>query len=394
MTTTTKSISKECSQSCIEEMAEFNIKFVVPKLDMIDEDAEESGLRDVMLILSFDSNVIRLENIEADNFPIGHVMTYQMSPERLSEKLQCSVVTVNLYRRSIDLGFLKLDISCFSEAVLCDNFVSEKVDCNHTFVFEDYGTAKMQLVVEVARTCDFINPLDNFVRKMQVGKKHAIEDDELSFNFSLMSSSCDDNNDLLTDLCPEESSRICTSYPNSSKSNKCCSDIATSLDINSFSDNQKIFCHACGGFSISGITCDNKVVLESLSKSVSFVSKASSRVDKTHCHAVKVNRICSECFEDLTVLPKDAACPKCAATKKKQQQLPSADKSNEGFKFDQKLVESCVESAIRKLLGCETEEEKVVVQKNDEEIVTPMKKKKCVKVKVCEKENLKPKTPR
>lgn len=193
----------------------------------------------------------------------------------------------------------------------------------------------------------------------------------LSSNDGLSSFMCD--TDLLKELCPPEDVSIQSRH---SKGSKCRSDIATSLDVNKFSDKQKTFCHGCRGYSISGITCTNKQLV---SKSDSNESKLDdckvlyiSSPKDNKCTG-PVNRICCECFADLTVLPKNSRCPNCC--KNKSDNLEEQKKNNKKACGDASL--SYFQKMMREIL---LDEKKVLKKESAKQKTKPsVKDKKKVK---------------
>lgn len=291
------------------------LKLTITKLKMLGKELIK-GFEDITVALTLDSNVIKIENIIAsdENVNIVRNLLFQAMPENFNQKLQKSPLMVNLSRGCTDLGTTRISIAdCFADAVMCDEFSWEVFEGAYTFSMDGVTNCEMELLFEIHRNISECKEFTDYIRKRDKAKakKNAINDDEfdeMSQSGSAMTSfTCD--GDLTTDLCPAESESderyTSNSFKSSLKSSvKCRSDIATSLDINDFREDQKTFCHGCGGFSISGITCENKQPP---------MCKVSKRVKKCQ---LPVNRICSECFEDLTEIPHKAACPKCAQHKR------------------------------------------------------------------------------
>ncbi|KAG5669737.1 hypothetical protein PVAND_000031 [Polypedilum vanderplanki] len=416
--------SQDCLQTNVNETTEYHLKFIIQKLNFLNQDNNENGLKNITLSFDFDSKVIHIENIQDKIFPIGHEISLPMSAKIFSEKLKDIHLMINLNQSdsSADLGFLKISLNNFGDKVLCDDFESEKIIVEEKFVHENIETAEIGIVIEI-NCSNFINPLKNILTKNKAEKRQQFE--EIPVSISSVESICDNNTTEKEESSQLESSHL---YPSSSnkpssksKSGKCLSDIATSLELDSFSDKETIYCNECCGFSISGVTCQNKIVLESISKSESnstseFKTNSKEVSSNTRPKVTKlclkkcstVRRICSECFEDLSQLPENAPCHKCAREEKKVSSTEAlrkfiTAKENKNFMstIDPKFVESQVELAVKRIFGLHIDEPEI--EKNMEEKIEKKMKKKKKSVKVCEKKKrpitaksniTRPKTPR
>lgn len=360
-------VSQECGPYCQEE-AEFSVKLVVTKLQLTDKDKGQ-GFDEILLAITFDGNVFKidsfLDNDEGEMKSTGCEMVFQTSPEQFSKKLGTVPIMFDLSRACNELGTVKLDIrKCFVDAVMCEEFSSETSTVDLLFVKNEKENATMTLVFKIVRTLgDAANKsLYKGYRKKSGEAKKALAkkrasikknpdgrkdltvvpneaDDDLADNVLLsFTDSSDLSLDCDTDLCPlnEQSNEISPSAfsqltsPNS-KSIRCCSDIAQSLDLQDCFDRQKTFCGGCGEFSVSGITCDRHKMFPIASKAAekeSYEILVKSTCKSPSATSIKkfgisVNRICSECFEDLRVIPRNAPCPKCAHQKQLQRKLVS-----------------------------------------------------------------------
>lgn len=340
---------------------EFLLKFIITKLHMFDD--PDNGYSDVLLVLTFDNQVVKFKNIPNehgdDSVNIGRELLFHMTAKDFSEKLRCSPVFMNLSRGEKDLGKIKLDIECLADVVELDGFSNKKKICDGTFIENGIENADIEVVVKIARS--HMN-MDIFgVQRLQ----HNYDDTSLSFDDdSNDNSSSFDDNELQTDLCPmdeESEDRQTTSFQASSsktKSTKCYSDIATSLDITCFPDQQKTFCPGCGGFSISGVTCEHKLLYKSFDE-ISNHSPNQCQQSTQQC-LKSANRICSDCFEDLTVLCENAPCPRCKQNKCRE----TPTKMN---KIDPKLTRDYVASMIKNIMSDEVAVVKKLIEKKKNE---------------------------
>ena len=339
-------MTSDCGAPCREE-AEFSVKFILTSLKF---DNPDVCLAEVLIVVTFDGNVFKFEDLEKNEDGelkfVGQEIVLQLTPERFSEKLHQCPVMFDLCIGCDELGTFKLNISeCFADAVKCDEFASQTSTGSRKFLNEDEEeVAAMDLIFQVTRTNDeATQKLNKMMRKNFEEKKRKLrakEMDNLSSSFdddSQMSLSCDD-----TDLCPidEDSELPSTSCPFSSSikskstRSKCCSDIAASLDILDFEEDQKTTCKGCGGVSISGITCENKNLLcdddvdvktSNSCQKLQMLQKCPSKQSISpykpqSCQSTKP-RICPECFEDLSVIPNKASCPKCTERSRFQPKL-------------------------------------------------------------------------
>lgn len=356
---------QNCGAICKEDTS-FSLKFVITSLKLTD-DEESSDFDDILVAITFDGNVIKIEKIEGNGEGgiqfIGRGLDLRLSPEQFSEKLRTCPIMLNLSRGCIDMGTVKLEISdCFVDAVKCEEFSSETCTKEIKFVKEDEENATMTLVLQVLREND-----ENLFKGLKKPKKKAVtvndevsNVDSLSTSCSVMTLSCSTDHGPFDD---ETEHRATSSNRSKSTRSKCLSDIATSLDIHDYSRNQHTFCNGCGQFSISGITCDNKNLMASLPESPckSDVKIHCGSEVKSPCKASlasnckkSVNRICSECFEDLSVVPYDAPCPQCAFHAQLQRKLISF-KSEEVITEKSEKIRDCIKSVLEEIFLDEKE---------------------------------------
>jgi hypothetical protein len=346
----------ECGSFCKEE-TEFSLKFVITSLTLNDSDSD-NGFEEILIVITLDGNVIKISDIEADENGemklVGHELLLQLSPEALAQKLLHSPIMLNISRGCDDLGSAKLEVmDCFASAVKCEEFSSETSAANLMFVKDDEENAEMKLVFQVSRILGN-QVIGKHLKKNPANEKEKIEDENADAENI---SSCSDGNSAFSFSVNSDSyeaqDQQSSDQNSSSKStrSKCCSDIAKSLDVKNYADSQKTVCNGCGGVSVSGITCDNKKIfsdiealeniIKSNEKTVQNSSSDVTVISNEKCKSPVV-RICSECFEDLSKLPKNSSCPTCVDRAKLERKMVMVDdecESNENHK-----VKSCIKS--------------------------------------------------
>lgn len=349
-----------------KEQCEFSLKIKILKLNLKDKE-KDRGFEDIALSFTLDSNVTRIENISSldENVNIVKEVFCQTTPENFVKKLKTSAILINLIRECADLGTVKIQITdCFTDAILDDEFSSEKMICDYTFVKDGNENASMELELHVNRTSVDNEAIKDFLRanakrnERQKNKGRLVSEQyesSLSSGDGFSSFVCDA--DLLKELCPpKDNNTNITSASTKSKASKCFSDIATSLDVNKFSEGQKTFCHGCRGYSISGITCDNKNLLsQCLSDESEKVNCKSRKKDtKAKCDQ-PVYRICSECFADLSILPEDVGCPNCSCASKINK-LEERQKNKKKVCTDTSI--SYFQKMLKDIFVCDTKKQK------------------------------------
>lgn len=348
-----------CGAVCQEE-TEFSLKFVITSLTLTDDD-EIDGFEDVLLVITFDGHVIKIDKFVTDEdggiIPLGRGVDLMLSPEQFVEKIRTKPIMLNLSRGLTDLGTHKLNISdCFIDAVMCQEFSSEKFTTDLNFI-DDQENATMTLVLQASRK------VEQKVASKKLKKPSAPkETNEVSQTESFLSTTCSDISfSCSTDRDPlddeEAEKRLMAdifrpmSYEKSkSTRSKCLSDIATSLNIRDCSDNKQTFCNGCGQFSLSGVTCDDdKLSIKSLLKPpcksmLNVPCKFEENKNTQNCK----NRVCSECFEDLSVIPGNTPCPKCIFRTQLQRKLVSF-KSKKVKTQENRKVRDCIKSIIEEI---------------------------------------------
>ncbi|KAL7022839.1 hypothetical protein ACKWTF_012402 [Chironomus riparius] len=346
-------LMQKCSQNC-KEQCEFSLFITILKLILTDNE-KNRGFEDIALTLTIDSNIIKIDNIQSsdENVNIQREVNFQTTPNHFSQKLRKSPIMMNLARECMDLGTVKLQITdCFADAVLCDDFTSERIICDYKFKKDEVENASMEISLQTVRKSIDNDGIKDFLRanakrrERMRNKAHTVipkVDSSVGSDDTISSFMCDA--DLLKELCPLEDKTFhsFSSKSKHSKASKCLSDIAASLDINKCSNVQKTFCRGCRGLSISGITCDNKM----------RVSKKDSRDLKNSKNSEifirPLNRICSECFANLSILPQDAPCPKCSCIKKPQNE----DKAPKLKATNADISSNCIKKIFRDILSGE-----------------------------------------
>jgi hypothetical protein len=305
--------------------------------------------------------VKRFEELEEDEDIVCDLL-FQATPENFNEKLRNSPIMINFSRDKSDLGTARINIAdCFADAVMCDEFDGQTFETELMIKKDGQKTCAFDLSLNISRKPADCQEFSDYLRKRDRLKnktKEVESDTDDSLNDGLSALDCDD---YLTSNCPLDSdsydAMTSTSFrPSTSKSykSKCRSDIATSLDNNDIDDKHKTFCHACGGFSVSGVTCENKedlaqnLSLDCLTKVLEDIKCSKPKKCKQKCK-IPVNRICSECFEDLSVVPHNAPCPKCDAYKRQLQRAVSF-KSEKQQKEEQEKIRNCLRSIFEEIL--------------------------------------------
>lgn len=312
--------SAKCQEACQED-AEFKMKFVITSLKFLGKGKKAQDMTDVFIIVAFDGNVFKFHDLKQDDKGklvfVGHELIMQLSPEGFSRKLRSCPIMFDLCRDCAELGTFVLEVpECFYEAVKCDEFAMETITTVQTFKKDEAEVAEVGMIFQVLRETE-----DAAAQKLRKAMKKKL-DDKKKANDDTNDSSSSSLDSLDPDLCPNDESLTQPCSLGNSKSNpnssKCCSDIAAPLDARDFADDQKSFCNGCGGFSISGVTCTNKKVIfgseaSGPSSHCSSVAKTPRKCQSQQSTVVEPKpRICSECFENLTVVPNDAPCPNCS----------------------------------------------------------------------------------
>lgn len=343
--------SVKCQEACQED-AEFKLQFVVTSLKFLGRGKKGKDLTDVFIIVTFDGNVFKFHDLKEDEFGdlvfVGHELIMQLSPESFSKKLRSCPIMFDLCRDCDELGTFMLEVpECFVEAVKCDEFAMETITTVQTFTKDGAEVADAGLVFRVQRETE-----DAAAQKLKKAMKKKLADKKkVDVESSDSSSLSSDSLDCDADLCPKDEclTQACPSLGNSKSnpnSSKCCSDIAAPLDVRDFTDDQKSFCNGCGGFSISGVTCQNKKLIfgnepSGPSSMCSSATKTPRKCQSQQSVVVEPKpRICPECFENLTVIPNDAPCPNCLQRAQLQRKPISFLRESQKTEQDQMIRDS------------------------------------------------------
>lgn len=323
--------SQDCGASCQEE-AEFSLKFVIQNFQLFDDD-NSRGFDNILLVITFDGNVFKIDDFSEDEEgevkPNGRELIFQQSPEQFSQKLGSVPIMFNLSRACDELGTVKLNISkCFSDAVKCEEFSSETSTFDLSFVMNESENATMTLVMQVVRVDGDVatqSLTKSLIKKSNKAKKTKATERKAStvnqVDETLSSSITDASTSSFnceTDLCPTDEkspsdvSRLSSFEPKSI-------NYSDNFDIDDFFTQQKRIREKRDGLSAS--TCSNIEVSRNLLKSA--ITVGSTKVPRTphktsvtsksvdiKCEA-SVKRICSECFDDISLIPRNARCPNC-----------------------------------------------------------------------------------
>lgn len=394
-------IPQNCGDAC-KEPAVFSLKFIIESLSLSSEQ-EEKGLNGVLLLITFDGNIIKFDNFQEDEDSkfkvVGREFEMLISPEQLSEKLRRCPILFNLSRGYDELATFKLEIAgCFADVIKCEEFSSETNQATMKLIQDSEENGEMTVIFQVSRPVEvqtFRSKLPDkkitskSLKKTSEGKKKSkvneggankngemviedreedVKDDNQSDHSqnledrSNVSSKMSSGND--TELSPIEeesdvgiestmSSLRTSSLKSKSIRSKCFSDIATSLKLCDYPDNLKTYCNGCAGFSISGVTCDNKEILkqiqsvpvENASTPQVPVCKDSSQITVIPNEKCKSIRCCSECFKDLSVLAEDAPCPNCIARKQLQRKPVSFRRKKTQLK-EKRAIKGCFKAVL------------------------------------------------
>lgn len=368
-------LQKEYSESC-REQCEFVLRLIIDKLKLCDKNKSQ-GFKDISVVLTLDSNVIKIENIQSENENVNQqrIIYFTTTPEQFSKKLKHSPMLVNLSRGCDDLGTVKIKFpDCSCEAILSGDFENETIRSENKFVNDGIENALMEMSLDISKQPVSSDAMKDFLRAnaKRLERKRAPKSTcDVYESTASSSSECICDAELLRELCQSDITDKAMSTK--SKESKCVSDIAASLDVNIFSDDQKTFCLGCRGYSVSGVTCMNKKVLKDGSSTGSpnddcTVSTEPGRQKKCQ----PVNRICSECFANLSVLPRNMPCPNCSCLSKmfeleKDQKRDKKTCGNSSPSYFQKMLKEIL---------CEGEKEADMTRKKSTKRVAKNKTKK------------------
>lgn len=184
--------TENCSPDCDEEtglLLIFNITSLV--LSDVDKDL---GFSDILVNLTFDGNVVKIQKIEKISEVIGNngiaiqfidssvnaefreqkILLIHSTTRNLCYKLKTCPILLNLSRGCKDLGTKKLEISdCFADAVTCNDFNSQKVTSELEFQAEEKKNALMTICVTVERSPN--EELNKLYKQYGTMKKDAVK---------------------------------------------------------------------------------------------------------------------------------------------------------------------------------------------------------------------------
>lgn len=363
LTMETKLMDLDQCRTC-KENVEFKLRLTISNLQLCGLEFK-LGFENLKFIITLDGFVQKFEEIEEDD-PIICDLQFQATPENFKEKLHNSPIMINLSRNERDLGTARINIAdCFASSVMCDEFENQTFETEYVLTKYKTRTCGFDLILQIFRKPADCQEFADYLKKrdrMKNKSKKVESSDESSDGLSKLK--CDD---YLTTDCPFDSDSYDAMTSNSfrpstsksNKSSKCKSDIATSLDHDDFRDDQKTPCLACGGMSVSGVTCDNIEAFTKICETNLLPKKCEKNSLTKICEQIKrpkapkceipVNRVCSECFEDLSVVPHNAPCPRCDAYKRQLQRAVSF-KSEKQQKCEQEKIRNCLRSIFEEIL--------------------------------------------
>lgn len=162
--------TENCSPDCDEETG-LLLKFNITSLVLCDID-KDLGFKDILINLTFDGNVIKVEksteilglngivnktdkSTENTEFREEKILLIHSTTRHLCTKLKECPILLNLSRGCNVLGSRKLEITdCFAEAIKCNDFNSQKLTSELEFEAEEKKNALMTICVTVERASD------------------------------------------------------------------------------------------------------------------------------------------------------------------------------------------------------------------------------------------------
>lgn len=90
-------------------------------------------------------------------------------------------------------------------------------------------------------------------------------------------------------------------------------------------------------------TCDRKEIDKVFSDKTSTSKTAINNPQKS------IKRVCSECFDDLSVLPPNAKCPKCSYHRRVHKEIAQSRLLDERNFFENVNIQKCIKSALEDL---------------------------------------------
>lgn len=204
-------MSTPCGDACGEE-TDYLVTFAISSLEMTDAKRLEL-FNQVFIIVAWDGNVVKLrQKEESEEFKEQHSWEIHLTPQQMSEKIKTSPILLNLVRGCEDLGTTMLTITeCFSDAILCEDFNSETVVNDFTFVLGDQENGSMKAFFRVQKLLDdgvsgnVFKSLKKKLAKSRKPKKAGNDDDDVESD-----DDDDGDHDPCDDFtCPDELSEQC-----------------------------------------------------------------------------------------------------------------------------------------------------------------------------------------
>lgn len=334
--------SVECGRECQEE-TQYSLNFVMKALKMSDK-GKDAGYENVLIVITYDGNVMKVEQTkDSEEFEEGRSLFIQSTPEKLSYSLRSCPILYNLSRGCTELGiFLQNITECFTDSVKCPNFSSQSIAGEIAFTDSDGNeNATMTVVFQVRK-------IEEDVMK-GIFKVYSKEKKKQSKNKSKIKLATGGEELVGEEEEEEEGVKKCYSSE-SDRSLSCVDEMTDGSDENpcvlpiflqsdkpkcsaelfvqhNHRGNSKIICHDCGGLASS----------ENSSKKVQPVQRCRSSI-----------RTCSECFENLSSLPDNASCPKCAC-KAQLYRKPVSFKSYESKLAEKQATRACLKELFEEI---------------------------------------------
>ncbi|CAO1426544.1 unnamed protein product [Diamesa tonsa] len=333
--------SVECGEECQVE-TQYSLNFVMKSLEMSDK-GKDAGFENVLIVITFDGNVIKVDQTkDSEEFEEGRSLLIQSTPEKLSYSLKSCPILYNLCRGCSELGSFRQKITeCFTDSVKCPNFSSQSIAGEITFIDKDGNqNGTMTVIFQVRKVeDDVMKEIFNAYskeKKKQTKKKLKAKsggedfsegEDEEDEDGVKRSYSSDSNRTLscvdeITDD-SDENPCVLPLFLQSHKT-KCSGELFVQENTRG---STKIICHDCGGLASS----------ENSLKKVQPLQRCRSSV-----------RTCSECFENLSILPDNAPCPKCAC-KAQLYRKPVSFKSLETTVAEKQATRECLKELFEEI---------------------------------------------
>ena len=334
--------SVECGTECQQE-TQYSLNFVLKSLKMSDKD-KAAGFKNILIVITFDGNVMKVEQTkDSEEFEEGRSLLIQSTPEKLSYSLRSCPILYNLSRGCTELGIFRQKITeCFTDSVKCQNFSSQSIAGEMTFTDNDGNeNGTMTVVFQVRKVEDDVikgifkaySKETKKQSKKKLKKKSATGGGELDEEGEeeeggvekCYSSESDRTLSCLDEITYDSDENPCVLplFLQSIKP-KCSAELFVQQNPR---ENFKIICHDCGGLASS----------ENSLKKIQPVLRCRTPV-----------RTCSECFENLSVLPDHAPCPNCAC-KAQLYRKPVSFKSVETKLAEKQATRECLKELFEEI---------------------------------------------